>query len=411
MYAILYGQAVRSLSGSFCRRREMAGLNINVYADIGEKRLLQALKDAELPQNIKVSISDHICGKADLVITDNAGRAEELAGKAGKTLQIVFVGHASPAPGIYDVWDTDDPVEIKVRFERILRAVAAGYGARFAGHLSVDLSELADTLPFPMMILTPDMKAVSMNEEFMNIVGVTPEQIPDFSFEEWKAQALVPVGEAEKNDEKHFISREYKMHAGGGYGERTYVIRIREIRDECDNVCGSFLMMDDVTYRRAYEESAFRAANTDMLTGMYNRRFFYNYLSENSEKPMTLFYMDLDRFKYVNEHYGHAKGDEVIVSTSRVIKTHFPKAVSARLGGDEFALVIDGVLSEEEIRVYTTNLENTIQRIFTADGLPVTMSTGVVTYEGGGNIDELMHEGDRKMYEAKKRHRDSEDYE
>ena len=201
------------------------------------------------------------------------------------------------------------------------------------------------------------------------------------------------------------------MHAGGGYGERTYIIRLQEVRDECDNLCGSFLLMNDVTYRRAYEESAFRAANTDMLTGMYNRRFFYNYLSENSEKPMTLFYMDLDRFKYVNEHYGHAKGDEVIVSTSRVIKTHFPKAVSARLGGDEFALVIDGVLSEEEIRVYTTNLENTIQRIFTADGLPVTMSTGVVTYEGGGNIDELMHDGDRKMYEAKKRHRDSEDYE
>ena len=73
---------------------------------------------------------------------------------------------------------------------------------------------------------------------------------------------------------------------------------------------------------------------------------------------MTLFYMDLDRFKYVNDHYGHAKGDEVLISTSRVIKTRFPKSVSARIGGDEFALVIDGILDEEAIKDCSANLEH-----------------------------------------------------
>ena len=140
-------------------------------------------------------------------------------------------------------------------------------------------------------------------------------------------------------------------------------MRFQEIRDYFDNLSGYFLIMTDITYQRAYEESILKAANTDMLTGMFNRRFFYNYLSENAAKPMTLFYMDLDRFKYVNDRYGHARGDVVLIKTATVIKTRFPKATSARLGGDEFALVMEGVLCDEDIQNYTRSLEGTIQRL------------------------------------------------
>ncbi|MBP5604130.1 MAG: GGDEF domain-containing protein, partial [Ruminiclostridium sp.] len=129
------------------------------------------------------------------------------------------------------------------------------------------------------------------------------------------------------------------------------------------------------------------------------------YLNDHVGKPFTLFYMDLDGFKYVNDRYGHSRGDDVLVVTSRVIRTRVPNAVSARIGGDEFALAIDWILDDEEIRQYSRNIENTIQRIFTTDGLPVTISIGSAVYDGKGiTIEELIQLADQKMYEVKKKH-------
>ena len=514
----------------------MTTLNITVYTELNNDLLADAVRSAVPPHNVDLTFSadggltEFPKDRANLVITDSSERVDSLAKTDRKGLHVVLVGSGKLDDNLDDVWDTNDPDEIKVRTERLIKSIADAFFADFfertlyttidtvpdmlwfkrldgihtmvntaftgvvhktredivgrdhfyiwdaprpaegnefacaeseenaiksgktyicdepvktregmkqlttyktpvydmfgnvfgtvgVGHdvtnfsnLGIELSILVENIPFPMIIFTADMKVVEMNDAFMKVAEIAPEDTADFNFEGWKIQTLVPVGEGEVNEEKHYTSREYKIYYNNE-GEQSYIVRMQEIRDFFDNVSGYFLLMNDVTYQRAFEESMFKAANTDMLTGMYNRRFFYNYLSDNAGKSMTLFYMDLDRFKYVNDHYGHAKGDEVLISTSRVIKTRFPKAISARIGGDEFALVVDGILDEEAIKDYSANLEHTIQRIFTADGLPVTMSTGVVTYEAGScTVDELMHKGDEKMYEVKKRHHD-EDYE
>ncbi|MBR5088910.1 MAG: diguanylate cyclase [Ruminiclostridium sp.] len=293
-------------------------------------------------------------------------------------------------------------------FGNVFGTVGVAHDVTNFSNLGIELSILVENLPFPMIIFTADMKIVRMNESFMSVAEICPEFIDSFDYEEWKARSLVPVDEKVRDERLHLTTQEFEAHRNNEV--KHYIVRMQEIHDFFDNISGYFLIIEDITYRRAYEESILKAANTDMLTGMYNRRYFYNYLSDNSDEPMTLFYMDLDRFKYINDRYGHAKGDEVLIKTAKVIKTRFPNAVSARLGGDEFALIFDGVLSEKDKQDYSTNLESTIQRIFTADGLPVTMSVGVVVYEVGTDIDELMHIGDRRMYEVKKRHHD-EDYE
>lgn len=288
-------------------------------------------------------------------------------------------------------------------FGNVFGTIGVGHDVTNFSNLGIELSILVENMPFPMIIFTADRKVVRMNEAFMNVADITSDDIDGFDFELWRKQILVPVNESVSDTEKHLTTQEFKIFRDNE--ELYFIVRMQEIRDFFDNISGYFLIMSDITYQRAYEESILKAANTDMLTGMYNRRYFYNHLGDNSKKPMTLFYMDLDRFKYVNDHFGHAKGDEVLIKTAKVIKTRFPNAVSARLGGDEFALVIEGVLSEEDIKGYSLNLESTIQRIFTADGLPVTMSIGVATYDGKGmDVDDLMHLGDQKMYDVKKRH-------
>ena len=226
--------------------------------------------------------------------------------------------------------------------------VGVGHDVTNFSNLGIELHILVENLPFPMIIFTADMKVVRMNEAFMKIAEITSgEEAKNFDFTAWRKHVLMPVKNEIVNDEKHLKTQEFKIY--GETGERFFIVTTQEIHDYFDNISGYFLMMNDITYQRAYEESILKAANTDMLTGMYNRRFFYNHLSENSEKPMTLFYMDLDRFKYVNDHYGHAKGDEVLIRTAQVIRTRFPKAVSARLGGDEFVILMQGHLTREII--------------------------------------------------------------
>lgn len=289
-------------------------------------------------------------------------------------------------------------------FGNVFGTIGVGHDVTNFSNLGIELSILVENLPFPMVIFTADMKVVRMNKAFSEISETSAENAEAFRYEVWKKEALTPVGEETSDHEKHFVSREYKHYRDGK--EYSYIVREQEIRDFFDNVSGYFLIMSDITYQRAYEATILKTANTDMLTGMYNRRYFYNHLSENSDKPMTLLYMDLDMFKYVNDTYGHTKGDEVLIKTANIIKTLFPKAVSARLGGDEFALVMEGALDDKAIAEYTAVLERTIQRVFTADCLPVTMSVGAVAHDGGEKItaDAFMHMGDQKMYEQKKLH-------
>ena len=291
----------------------------------------------------------------------------------------------------------------------VFGTVGVGHDITDFSNSGKELSMILEHLPFPTALFTADMKTVRMNGEFIAAAGIEPDEVGSFDFDEWEQNNLVPLKKAETDSAKHLSKQECKLHRGNK--DYYYNLRRQEIRDPSDNIAGYILIMTNISYLREYEDAILNTANTDMLTGMYNRRYFYNYLNDHVGKPFTLFYMDLDGFKYVNDRYGHSRGDDVLIVTSRVIKTRVPNAVSARIGGDEFALAIDGILDDEEIAQYSLNIENTIQRLFTTDGLPVTISIGTAVYNGNGiTIDELMHIADQRMYEVKKKHH-SDDYE
>ncbi len=285
-------------------------------------------------------------------------------------------------------------------FGNVFGTVGVGHDVTNFSNLGIELSILVENLPFPMIIFTADMKVVRMNEAFMEIAEITKDEIADFDYKAWSDFNLTPVGDKKCDEKKHLTTQEFTMFRQNKTW--SYIINLQEVRDFFNNISGYFIIIEDITFRRAYEESILKAANTDMLTGMYNRRYFYNYLTDHSYTKMTLFYMDLDRFKYVNDNYGHAKGDEVLIKTANAIRTLFPNSVSARLGGDEFALVMEGILDEKTVEEYRTVLERTIQRIFIADGIPVTMSVGIATHSGENmDVDKFMHMGDKEMYAAK----------
>ncbi|NOQ89896.1 MAG: EAL domain-containing protein, partial [Gammaproteobacteria bacterium] len=132
---------------------------------------------------------------------------------------------------------------------------------------------------------------------------------------------------------------------------------------------GSVIAFRDISDRKMMEEKLRWQATHDHLTGLYNRRYFETFLEkEISSVSRTgimsaVVYIDLDRFKYVNDTAGHEVGDKLLVDLSQELNKHLRRHdAAARIGGDEFALILKNVDAEvaisiaDEIRVSLSNL-------------------------------------------------------
>lgn len=188
------------------------------------------------------------------------------------------------------------------------------------------------------------------------------------------------------------------------YRDLIYGVFLCELTDDIYNR-GEYLAVQ--LGRTVYlndEQAVIRIANTDVLTGLYNRRYFYNYLSGPMLKKFHLLYLDLDHFKAINDNFGHHVGDEVLVKTAEFIRQKFPGALLARLGGDEFA-VIDFYSTDEEIEQKCTELESAVKNEFEKYGCETAVSIGVVYADGSvDDIDKLIQLSDARMYEEKRVH-------
>lgn len=93
----------------------------------------------------------------------------------------------------------------------------------------------------------------------------------------------------------------------------------------------------DMTEEYLLEQQLSNNSNTDYLTGLYNRRYFYEYYTDlRKYQQVSILYVDLDHFKAVNDTYGHQVGDEALRISAEVLKKMFPNDLIARLGGDDF---------------------------------------------------------------------------
>lgn len=154
----------------------------------------------------------------------------------------------------------------------------------------------------------------------------------------------------------------------------------------------------------------------DPLTGLLNRRAFFEHVDENSEKmrePQHLLTFDLDHFKRVNDNFGHAVGDRVLIEVAdriRALREDFPLQVTSavRTGGEEFLILLDGmqpVLAQQ----FAETLRHAIACIapdMDVPGLATSASFGLVRIKAGESIDEAAIRADRALYEAKNQGRD-----
>jgi diguanylate cyclase len=157
------------------------------------------------------------------------------------------------------------------------------------------------------------------------------------------------------------------------------------------------------------EERLVVQATTDSLTGLANRLAFVNRLSEacGSDRPIVVAFVDLDRFKEVNDTLGHHSGDAVLVEVaSRLRRAARPNDLIARLGGDEFGLLIAGLDHRAALTLLDRIRDSLIAEI-EIDGVPVSVEASVGTAvfpDDATEMSQLMRYADIAMYAAKDAH-------
>ena len=150
----------------------------------------------------------------------------------------------------------------------------------------------------------------------------------------------------------------------------------------------------------------------DPLTGLLNRRVLAETMlreiriAERNAKPLCLIYFDLDRFKDINDQYGHQRGDEVLKVIGESLREVSRNVdLCFRVGGDEFCVILADATHDEARRVYCERLLRLVAERL--NGLTLSIGIAQTGPEAYGDPDDLVRRADKAMYEAKRRSRET----
>jgi len=179
------------------------------------------------------------------------------------------------------------------------------------------------------------------------------------------------------------------------YGEQFLLIVSREIEE-----------------RKLLQEKLKKMAFHDELTQLPNRRLFQDRMQQTlkeakrNNRKFALLYMDIDKFKWVNDHLGHSVGDELLqLFGERVSACLRESDTLARQGGDEFTILLPNVKEEENVLLCVDRIIESLQEEWTIGEhtFKTTSSIGIAFYpQDGTNMDQLFTSADQALYSAKK---------
>jgi len=266
-------------------------------------------------------------------------------------------------------------------------------------NMTAELDLVLQSIPYAVMLLDADRRIVNFNARFKKLFGITDtDYIIGEKREVFRKRAIERLG---------FIrnGKHVKMRSAVDRHERFIDMYEENILDIFNNVIGMICIYRDVTRQRQIEKRLKERANTDELTGLFNRHYFFRQIPVTLPLGAGLAYVDLDNFKYVNDRYGHDTGDKALVLTAQLLRKHLRGAVIARLGGDEFAAYFPEGCTEESLCTCASDLLTSMIEAYDAhkayQGLSASIGVALVE-DPGLSREDLVRRGDLAMYTAKR---------
>lgn len=272
-----------------------------------------------------------------------------------------------------------------------------------------------------IMITDADLRIVDVNATFEKITGYSKEDVlghtPSILKSGEHSNAFYEgMWDAIRSQGQWSGEICNRRRDGEHYYELLHVSRISDARGDVVSYVGIF---SDISVQKAHESELEFLASHDSLTGLPNRAYLHSKLEkriarmrlESSRKRLGFLYIDLDHFKEVNDKLGHPVGDSILKEVGdKLLRTLEPPNLIARFGGDEFVAVCE-VASQEQLKNLIEKLISELTESLTTDSgeqINLSASVGVSFYpQDGTDVDTLIRQADKAMYEVKIRGRGS----
>lgn len=273
-----------------------------------------------------------------------------------------------------------------------------------------------------MVLTDKDNRIIAVNPAFTHLTG--------YSFEEVKGKDP-KILNSNLQDDTFYQSMWHSLETTGAWsGEiwnrkkngEAYAehLTINTIYDEQGKVHQRVALFSDITQKKKTDEIIWQQANYDSLTNLPNRRLFQDRLKQAIKKAkrddslLTLFFIDLDHFKEINDTKGHDVGDWLLVEASkRLVQCVREIDTVARLGGDEFTIIFEALTDKSQIERIAKTICKTMEKPFVFGGEPLYISTSIgITFfpDDADDVTDLIKNADQAMYLSKEQGRNQYNY-
>jgi diguanylate cyclase (GGDEF)-like protein/PAS domain S-box-containing protein len=251
-----------------------------------------------------------------------------------------------------------------------------------------------------------------LSQRFDQVMGKAFSEVATLVDETDRHSLGDPVRKALATGGRVTMGRRAMLVPAGAGPERSVEISVTPLRFEGKEILGLVLVLHDTSELRGLTRQMTYQASHDALTGLVNRREFERRLQEAMDSAQTanvghaLCYLDLDRFKTVNDTCGHTAGDNMLREVASLIKEAVRDSDTVgRIGGDEFALLLVGCPLEKarQIADDVVRSVNDYRFVWKDKIFNIGVSIGLVEIgRGGGAIEDIMNSADSACYVAKK---------
>jgi diguanylate cyclase (GGDEF)-like protein/PAS domain S-box-containing protein len=264
-----------------------------------------------------------------------------------------------------------------------------------------------------IVISDASLRIVTVNPAFTAITGYTPQEAEGHTLYELSRGVRSAEHDREILNEVQrcgYWQGEVwdRRKSGDSYPKW---LTLSAVRDATGRIANYIELFSDISERKEREERVRHLAHHDALTGLPNRVLLSDRiaqtlaLAQRNETLAAVMFLDLDRFKNVNDSLGHSAGDKLLQEVAARLKAAMRASDTvSRLGGDEFVIVMPDATDQAAIAVAARKVLEAVGRPYNVDGheLVSTPSLGIAVYPtDGGDVETLLRNADAAMYHAK----------